>query len=169
MQTAGIYLNWLVISNLWLACSQHKNLVIYSRLFITAGVTVFPGGWFGEGYGSIFLRSTNCTGEESRLLDCSVDADTSRDTHALDAALRCPGEDVLLASLSRTSLHGWLTVTPTQHALAQSTLALPSLPFLEFSSTCLKKKPLFWHFCYPTAAIISEWWWLLYGSRNVWY
>ena len=55
------------------------------------GVTVFPGGWFGEGYGSIFLHMTNCTGRESRLIDCVIDTDTSRDTHALDAGLRCSG------------------------------------------------------------------------------
>lgn len=44
---------------------------------------------FGEGTGSIWPSSVQCTGDESRLIDCTPSPIDENCTHSHDAAVRC--------------------------------------------------------------------------------
>lgn len=39
----------------------------------------------------IFLRAAKCTGNEAKLVDCTLDSDTSESTHNQDVAAFCSG------------------------------------------------------------------------------
>ena len=57
------------------------------------GVTVQPG-YFGEGYGLVWLEQLHCTGNETRLLDCdrgNSNFDFSNCRHSQDVSVICPG------------------------------------------------------------------------------
>ena len=57
--------------------------------FTVAGVIPYSGAHFGQGIGPIFMDDVTCTGSESQLIDCIYDRNTTEDTHAEDAGVRC--------------------------------------------------------------------------------
>ena len=49
----------------------------------------YLGAFFGRGSGPIYIGNVTCNGSESQLIDCVYDNDTTQDTHAEDAGVRC--------------------------------------------------------------------------------
>ena len=48
-------------------------------------------GFFGQGTGPIYLTAVACGSTQNTLIDCPYNTDTSGDTHAEDAGVRCGG------------------------------------------------------------------------------
>ena len=44
---------------------------------------------YGQGSGAIWMRNTHCQGDETSLLQCTYDADTSACSHSEDASVEC--------------------------------------------------------------------------------
>ena len=57
-----------------------------------AGALAFSNAHFGQGSGPIFMDSVACGSSDTVLLACSYDPNTSEDSHAEDAGVRCGGE-----------------------------------------------------------------------------
>lgn len=49
----------------------------------------FSHAYFGQGRGIIHMDNLRCTGNENKLMDCPYSRDTTYDTHAEDAGVRC--------------------------------------------------------------------------------
>ena len=47
--------------------------------------------FFGQGTGPIYLTGLACGSTQNRLIDCPYQTNTSGDTHAEDASVRCSG------------------------------------------------------------------------------
>ena len=57
-------------------------------LMFVLGSTALFAAYFGQGTGSIVLNHVQCTGSETRLIDCPSEAVTSC-SHSEDAGVRC--------------------------------------------------------------------------------
>ena len=91
---------------------------------------------FGMSQDPILLHSAQCSGSESTLLQCNLDAGTSGDTHAMDAGVRCiiRGNDCVCVSVVKVFIlimlkHVYIHAEPAPSAssapVAGATLALP--------------------------------------------
>ena len=60
-----------------------------SLLLFYVGATAFTSAYFGQGTGSIWIDDAQCTGSESRLIDCTHDTSTVDCGHSEDAGVRC--------------------------------------------------------------------------------
>ena len=70
---------------------MHKPLLLYVNTYIT-GAAAFSNAFFGMGTGTILLDSLECTGTETRLVDCSHNGISNHNCfHVEDAGLRCAG------------------------------------------------------------------------------
>ena len=65
---------------------------LLKRPYVFAGVIAFGDAYFGQGCGPIFMDSVACDSSDTVLLACSYDPNTSEDSHAEDAGVRCGGE-----------------------------------------------------------------------------
>ena len=72
---------WL--SNLY-RCKSYTQLLI-----ISIDAQAFSNAAFGQGTGPIYLTGVACGSTQNRLIDCPHNVDTSRDSHARDAGVRC--------------------------------------------------------------------------------
>ena len=59
---------------------------------VFAGAMAFGSAYFGQGSGPIFMDVVACDSNDTALLACSYDPNTSEDSHAEDAGVRCGGE-----------------------------------------------------------------------------
>ena len=65
------------------------------------GAVAFSRAHFGAGAGSIFLDNVDCSGSESRLIDCSRSSFVScYYGHSEDAGVRCQGGFCLYVATS---------------------------------------------------------------------
>ena len=62
------------------------------RPYVFAGAMAFGSAYFGKGSGPIFMDVVACGSNDTALLACSYDPNTSEDSHAEDAGVRCEGE-----------------------------------------------------------------------------
>ena len=58
-------------------------------MIISTDAQAFSHAAFGQGTGPIYLTGVACGSTQNRLIDCRHSIDTSRDTHAQDAGVRC--------------------------------------------------------------------------------
>ena len=58
-------------------------------MFYCVGGTRFLNAAFGQSTGPIWLTEASCLGDEQRLVDCRIDANTGYCSHSDDAGLRC--------------------------------------------------------------------------------
>ena len=71
----------------------NKNTITYIYTHFTLSDSIaFENSFFGEGTGSILLDDLECTGSESRLVDCYRQSDDNNCGHKEDAGVRCTGE-----------------------------------------------------------------------------
>ncbi len=77
----------MVITNNLFSTSYIRLL----RCISCAAVVAFSDAHFGEGVSNISLGGLYCTGNESRLLDCSHQKNPVC-SHTEDAGVRCGGE-----------------------------------------------------------------------------
>ena len=56
------------------------------------GATNFSSAYFGQGSGPIFMDDVGCGSNDTVLLACPYDPNTSEDSHGKDAGVRCGGE-----------------------------------------------------------------------------
>lgn len=86
----------------WPASSWDMEEKVYSLYSLRQYITVqkiqfhpvgsaFSMAFFGAGTGEIYLDDLGCTGNESRLLQCSHNTINNCD-HTQDAGVRCPGK-----------------------------------------------------------------------------
>ena len=67
-----------------------KSLII--AMYISTGAVPFSAAHFGAGTGPIYLDNVECSGSESRLIDCSHSSFVScHGGHSEDAGVRCQG------------------------------------------------------------------------------
>ena len=57
-----------------------------------AGATAYKNAYFGQGSGPVFMDWVSCGSNDTALLACSYDPNTSDDHHGKDAGVRCGGE-----------------------------------------------------------------------------
>ena len=66
---------------------------------MSAGVVPFSAAHFGAGIGPIYLDNVECSGSESRLIDCLYSSFVSCSSgHSEDAGVRCQGNISVLIS-----------------------------------------------------------------------
>lgn len=53
--------------------------------------TAVSSAFYGEGGGPILVSSLECVGNETNLLECAFDPDTSLCSHSQDAGVQCTG------------------------------------------------------------------------------
>jgi len=78
------------------------------QIILFADATAQSGAAFGQGTGPISLTNIGCTGNESRLADCSADTNTAGCTHSNDASATCVIQCKLWSQ--QLSLAGWYFV-----------------------------------------------------------
>ena len=62
------------------------------RCFVPTDAVALSNAHFSSGVGPIHLNNVDCSGSESRLLDCSHSSTVScNNGHSEDAGVRCPG------------------------------------------------------------------------------
>ena len=78
-----------------LRSEQHVGLVVVIILsqicivYLHVDATAQSGAAFGQGTGPISLNNVGCTGDETRLVDCSFSNNTVGCTHSNDASATC--------------------------------------------------------------------------------
>ena len=58
-------------------------------LFYRVGGTPILNAGFGQSSGPIWLTEASCLGDEQKLVECRIDANTNYCSHSDDAGLRC--------------------------------------------------------------------------------
>lgn len=66
-------------------CNERKS---FTACLNTTAALAFISAYFGEGEGVVVIDNIQCTGSESRLIDCPH-SDSNGDTHSKDAGVRC--------------------------------------------------------------------------------
>ncbi len=61
------------------------------RTFPSYGIHPAPKGFFPPGTGPIYLDNVGCVGNETDILDCVFEGDTSDCGHSEDAGVECHG------------------------------------------------------------------------------
>jgi len=67
----------------------HAISPLSDHTILFADATAQSGAALGQGTGPISLTNIGCTGNESRLADCSSDTNTAGCTHSNDASATC--------------------------------------------------------------------------------
>ena len=71
---------------------MHWQVQLFKRPHTLAGAAHFSSAYFGQGSGPIFMDNVECGNDDTVLLACSYDPNTSEDSHGEDAGIRCKGE-----------------------------------------------------------------------------
>ena len=67
-----------------------NNLCTWLFLVIVTDVVAYQGAFFGPGIGPIVLKGVDCTGDEERLLNCTIsNMQDLNCTHSRDAGVAC--------------------------------------------------------------------------------
>ena len=61
------------------------------RMLLSTDARAVSQASFGQGTGPIYLTGVACGSTQNRLIDCQYSTNTSDDTHAEDAGVRCSG------------------------------------------------------------------------------
>ena len=61
------------------------------KLLLPTDAQAVSQAFFGQGTGPIHLTGVACGSTQNRLIDCPYSTNTSGDTHAEDAGIRCSG------------------------------------------------------------------------------
>ena len=72
-------------------------------MYMFTGATNFSHAYFGQGSGPIFMDDVGCGSNDTVLLACPYDPNTSEDSHGKDAGVRCGGECFILFIHEHTS------------------------------------------------------------------